>query len=194
MTQTTTLRLNRMGYWSLVYGIIMIILGILALLFPYLPSLGLALGIGVVFIVVGVFRWVQVLRTHPLGNKTRTLLRLIEGVLYVIAGIWLLASPIKGTAALTLVAGWLFLAEGIFELVTAITNRNLPNLGWIVLDGLLTIVLGILILVGWPASSFWVLGTLIGISLIFSGWSAVMLGSGLAAGDGEVTITRSPTP
>jgi uncharacterized membrane protein HdeD (DUF308 family) len=149
----------------------------------------LAIGIGVVFIAVGIFRWIQVFRTRALGNTTRMLLRLIEGVLYVIAGIWLLVSPVQGTAALTLVAGWLFLAEGILELVTAMTNRNLPNLGWIVLDGILTILLGIIILAGWPASSLWVLGTLIGVSLIFSGWSAVMLGSGLAGAEGELTIS-----
>ena len=87
----------------------------------------------------------------------------------------MLMHPLLGVLSLTLVLAVFLLFEGILELVLYFQIRRTAHSGWILLDGVITLLLGLLIWVHWPSSSVWVIGTLIGISLIFSGISRIML-------------------
>ncbi|MGV2829090.1 HdeD family acid-resistance protein [Myxosarcina sp. GI1(2024)] len=95
---------------------------------------------------------------------------------YLGAGIVLLVYPLEGVVTLTLVLAAFLLLEGVFELILAFQLRpNSSNWWWVLADGIVTLVLGLLIWLEWPASAAWVIGLLLGISLISSGLSRLML-------------------
>ena len=109
-------------------------------------------------------------------------------VKYGIAGIYMLMNPLLGVVSLTLVLAAFLLFEGTLEIALYFRIRRVRHAGWVLFDGIVTLILGILIWAQWPSSSVWVIGTLVGISLIFSGISRFMLS--LAARCGCATPTR----
>ena len=84
-------------------------------------------------------------------------------------------NPLIGVASLTLALAIYLFAEGVLELVLSFTLRPMPGSGWLLLDGIVTLILAILIWRAWPSSTAWVLGTLVGISMLFSGTARLML-------------------
>ena len=96
-------------------------------------------------------------------------------MVYGIAGIYMLMNPLLGVVSLTLVLAIFLLFEGILELILYFRIREVANAGWVLFDGIITLILGTLIWTQWPSSSLWLIGTLVGISLIFSGISRFML-------------------
>src|SRR3984893_15657036 len=91
----------------------------------------------------------------------------------------MLMNPLLGVLSLTLVLAVFLLFEGILELLLYFRTRRIRHAGWILFDGIVTLILGILIWAQWPSSSVWVIGTLVGISLIFSGISRFMLSAAI---------------
>jgi uncharacterized membrane protein HdeD (DUF308 family) len=159
--------------WMRLYGLGMLALGSAAILAPLVSSVFVSIYIGWLLFFAGALRWVQAYQTRQdLGGA---LLRFLIGVLYLCGGIFLIWDPIEGTFWLTYCLGLLFVVEGITNgLMGLIYRTALPHWGWIIGDGLITVALGFLILARWPADSFWALGLLAGISLISSGWTALM--------------------
>jgi uncharacterized membrane protein HdeD (DUF308 family) len=82
---------------------------------------------------------------------------------------------VLGVAAFTLALAIFFVVEGVFDLVAYFPTRAIPGSGWILFDGIVTLVLGLLVWRQWPSSSMWVMGTLVGISMIFTGMTRLML-------------------
>ena len=101
--------------------------------------------------------------------------KLLLAVLYGFAGVYLLMNPVVGVASLTLLLAFFLFVEGILEIVLYFNIRRVAYAGWVLFDGIITLLLGFLIWAQWPSSSAWVIGTLVGISLIFSGISRLML-------------------
>ncbi len=161
----------RLRNWMTYYGVAMLILGSLAIIFPFLASAITVLALGWIFLAVGIVRFIHAFKVKGVGN---VLLRMLLGAIYLIAAIYLLAQPVVAITALTLFLGIFFVVEGVIETVFAVMNREMPHWGWVLFDGLITILLGVIIWKSWPASSLWVIGTLVGISILFSGWSALM--------------------
>ena len=87
----------------------------------------------------------------------------------------MLMNPLLGVLSLTLVLAVFLLFEGILEIALYFRIRRIPFAGWVLFDGIITLILGGLIWAQWPSSAVWVIGTLVGISLIFSGVSRFML-------------------
>ena len=114
------------------------------------------------------------LRTHSGG---RAILEAILGLIYIGAGIYVLLHTVGGLLAITLLLASFLVVYGVIALVLAFRMRPYRGWGWVLVDGIITILLGILIWAHWPSSSIWAIGTLIGISLIFSGISRLMLSS-----------------
>jgi uncharacterized membrane protein HdeD (DUF308 family) len=83
--------------------------------------------------------------------------------------------PVVGVASLTLLLATLFLVEGVLDVILFFKMRPLQGSGWVLTDGIVTLLLGALIYLQWPTSSAWAIGTLVGISLIFSGVARVMM-------------------
>jgi uncharacterized membrane protein HdeD (DUF308 family) len=101
-------------------------------------------------------------------------LHLVGGILAVVVGSHLVTSPKAGALVLTLVMAIYFMVIGIVRAITALTMR-FPNWGWVLLSGVISFILGLLIKQQWPYSGLFIIGLFIGIDLIFSGWSYVML-------------------
>src|SRR5438477_1699023 len=103
--------------------------------------------------------------------------QLLLAIVYGAAGLVILLYPLAGLAWLTLVVATFLLIEAALEFVLYFNIRGRVSAGWVLVDAFITLLLGILIWARWPVSSDWAIGTLIGVSLIFSGISRLMLSS-----------------
>jgi uncharacterized membrane protein HdeD (DUF308 family) len=164
--------IKRASGWSIALGVLMIILGIIAMLAPWEFGIVIALIIGWMAIFNGVAQIIYGIRTHAGG---RTVLEVILGLIYIIAGIYLLMHPVGGLLVLTIFLASFLIVYGIFALVLAFHMRPLPGWGWVLFDAIITILLGVLIWAHWPMNAEWVVGTLFGISILVSGVTRLMV-------------------
>jgi uncharacterized membrane protein HdeD (DUF308 family) len=102
-------------------------------------------------------------------------LHLLSAALYLLVGLFMLEDPGRAAAVLTLLLAASFLVGGLLRILSSALVQ-VPGWPWILLNGLVDLILGILILSGWPESSFWVIGLFVGIDLLFHGWSWIILG------------------
>jgi uncharacterized membrane protein HdeD (DUF308 family) len=158
--------------WSIALGILMILAGIVAMLEPGLSGVVITYVVGWSAIFNGAAQIVYAFRTH---GGFHIALEVILGIIYVIAGIYLLMHPVAGLLALTLILACFLLVYGVFALVLAFRIRPRPGWGWVLADAIITILLGILIWAHWPINSAWVVGTLFGISIFISGFTRLMM-------------------
>jgi len=114
--------------------------------------------------------------------------KLLVGVAYVCFGGYLIARPVLGVASLTLLLASLFLIEGILDIVLFVKMRPIRGSTWVLLDGIVSLLLGLMIYMQWPSSAAWAIGTLVGVSLIFSGIARVMMSMAVR----KVTSAVSP--
>lgn len=157
--------------WFLALGIIMLVLGILALGSALVVTLVSMIFFGWVLIFAGGFEAVQSFWQKRWGGF---FLHLLVGLLYVIVGFMLVVNPEASAVALTLLMAIFFIVAGIFRIVASLTMR-FPQWGWMLVSGIAALILGVLIWRQWPASGFLIIGLFIGIELILTGWSWVML-------------------
>lgn len=157
--------------WMLLFGCLTVLVGIFAILYSVVFTLVSVFWIAWLLIVAGVIEAVQAVRHRERGHL---IWYLLEALLAIVVGALLLSSPVVGAVAITLLLAAYLVIAGIFRIVAALSLR-LPNWGWTLFNGILTLALGILVWGGWPATSFWVLGLFIGISLVFSGWARIVL-------------------
>ena len=101
--------------------------------------------------------------------------KLLVGIAYVCFGIYLILHPVLAVASLTLVLASLFLIEGVLDIVLFVKMRSAGGSTWVLLDGIITLLLGLMIYMQWPSSSAWAIGTLVGVSMIISGVTRVMM-------------------
>jgi uncharacterized membrane protein HdeD (DUF308 family) len=150
----------------------MIVAGILAIGLP--QAAGIAVNIVVAWLLVfsGAAHLVFAWYTRTTGG---VVWELLLGILYGFIGVYLLMHPIGGLATLTLVLAIYLFAEGILELLLSFQLRPLPGSGWLIFDGIITLILAVLIWRTWPSSTEWAIGTLVGVSMLFSGISRLML-------------------
>lgn len=157
--------------WMLAFGCLMVLLGMFAVAYSVVFTIISVFWIAWVLIVAGVIEAVHAVRHH---ERRRLIWYILEALLAIVVGALMLRSPMIGALTLTLLLASYFVIAGVFRIVAALTLR-LPNWGWTLFNGILTLALGIIVWGGWPSSAFWVLGLFIGISLIFNGWARIML-------------------
>ena len=157
--------------WFLALGILLIIGGTLAIIYDVTATMLSVLFFGWLLIIAGGFEAVQSFWQPKWGGF---FLNLFVGILGVVVGFHLISSPAAGAVVLTLVMAVYFMVIGIIRTVSALTMR-FPNWGWTLLSGIITFILGLLIRLQWPYSGLFIIGLFIGIDMIFSGWSYVML-------------------
>jgi len=153
-------------------GVLLIVLGMLAVGSPALAAVAVNALIAWLIVLAGVVHLFLAFHAHRAGSL---LWKLLVGIAYVFFGVYLIAHPALGVASLTLVLASLFLVEGIFDIVQFFQMRAVAGSGWIVADGMVTLLLGLMIYLQWPSSSGWAIGTLVGVSLIISGITRLML-------------------
>jgi len=158
--------------WSIGLSILMLLAGVLAIVIP--PAAGIAVLIVVAWLLTFsggahlVFAW----HTRSTGGF---IWELLLGILYIWVGVYALLHPVAGLASLTLVLAIYLFAEGVLELVLSFRLRPMPGSTWLLFDGIVTLILAILIWRAWPSSTEWVIGTLVGISMLFSGTARLSL-------------------
>ncbi len=149
-------------------GVLAIFVGCVAILVPAVAAVGTAIFIGWILLVAGVFLVAAAFSAHSIGT---VVLRLIWAALTVIVGAWLIVEPHNGTLTLTLVLGIYFLFMGLTRVTAAFVGRGQPNAGLVGLSGVCGLLIGILVLAKFPSSADWAIGLLVGIDLIFAGWT-----------------------
>lgn len=167
--------LRKRSSWILGMGILLIVLGMLALATAVLWTLVTMIFIGWLMIVGGILQ-----TAHAFSFKAWSgfFIDLLMGIFYAVVGVMVIAHPGATAVALTLMIAMLLMISGIFRIAATIAMR-LPHATWILVHGVINIALGIMILQDWPFSGLWVIGTFIGIDMLFNGWSLVMLSIGL---------------
>lgn len=163
--------------WLIFLSILLIVLGIFAVFAPVWASAFFTAIMGWLAVISGAVMIVNSFTSKPVRGFW---LNLVLGILYVIAGFYILSNIVAAVAILTLTFGILFIVEGIFTIIMGFTNKTGRSMSWlVVLNGIVTLLLGILVLNQWPSSALWLIGLYVGISLIFSGTS--LLAAALAA-------------
>src|SRR5579862_6480011 len=157
---------------SILLSILLIIFGFLALTLPAATSIGVALVIGWLVLFGGLVQLVHAFQSKGIGH---TVWKLLVAAFYLAAGAYLIARPALGLASLTLALALFFVAEGVVDVVAYFSTRNSSGSAWMLLDGIVTLVLGLMIWNRWPATSLWVLGTLVGISILMTGITRLMM-------------------
>ena len=158
--------------WSIALSILLIIAGFIGIVVPEISGLAVTLFIGWLLIISGVTHLIFAFKVH---TARRIFWEVLLGIVYLVAGIYLIAHPGSGLESLTLILAFYLFFEGILELILAFQLRPLSGWGWTLFDGIVTLILAFMIWRTWPYSTVWAIGTLVGISMLFSGFSRLML-------------------
>ncbi|MBW4464240.1 MAG: DUF308 domain-containing protein [Pegethrix bostrychoides GSE-TBD4-15B] len=157
---------------SLWVGVLLIVLGLLAAAVPVVSTIFVETWVALILISAGAAKTVYAFQTRAEGGFVW---KALLGLLYVATGVMLFIYPSTGILTLTLLLGSFLLMEGVFELILAFRLRPQQNWIWVLGNGIITLLLGGMIWFQWPLNAPWVMGTLIGFSILFSGISRVML-------------------
>lgn len=158
--------------WFLALGIALIVIGLAAIAFPLISTIAAKVMLGWLFLIGGVVLIIHAFSAQGWGG---VLWNLLIGILYLVAGAYLAFFPLTGLLTLAILLAILFLAEGIFEIIMAFRVRPHEGWGFLLLSGIAAIAVGLIIAWGLPGTATWALGLLVGINLLFSGWSYVFL-------------------
>ena len=182
---TDSISTARTGKGDMVWGILMLICGFLAIGIPLASGIGVAIVIGWLLLISGVWHLLFGFRSG--SGVGGVIWQILLAIVYGAAGLMITLYPLAGLTWLTLVLATFLLIEAALEFVLYFNIRRRVNAGWVLVDAIITLLLGILIWVQWPFSSAWAIGTLVGVSLIFSGISRLMLSSALSRAATGVT-------
>ena len=164
-------------------GILTAVLGVFLIAYPLATATITTVLFGWVLIFVGVAQFVFAFHSHSAGNF---FLKVLLGVLYGIAGAALAFFPFEGVAALTVLLGILLLLHAGVATAIAFQMRPVDGWVWFLADAAATFFLGVLILAGWPSSSAWAIGTLVGVSVLMSGISRIVIATKIRSIAGRV--------
>jgi len=173
--------LRRNWGWFLVLGIALIVLGVGAIGSAFVATLATVMTFGILVLAGGSVEIVSSVWARRWGGF---FLHLLAGILYVVIGFLMVTRPLAAAAGLTLMLAALFFVGGMFRIIAALSHR-FHGWGWVLLNGIITLVLGVMIWQDWPEAAFWVIGMFLGIDLLFAGMSWVMLG---------MAVRNIPTP
>lgn len=186
MAQNTPLETVRQASGvSILWGVLLIILGAAAIASPFLAAIAVNAAVAWLILLAGAVHLVLAFRAHGAGSM---IWKLLVGIAYLCVGVYAIAHPVLGVASLTLLLASLFVIEGILDIVLFVKMRPIQGSTWVLLDGIVSLLLGVMIYMQWPSSSAWAIGTLVGVSLIFSGVARVMMSSAVR----KATDTISP--
>jgi uncharacterized membrane protein HdeD (DUF308 family) len=155
----------------LILGIGLAIFGVAAISAPLMATMGIVTLIGILMIVAGA---AHVVSAFASAKWSGVFLSIVIGILYAVIGFFILENPLESAVGITLLLGAFFCVSGIFRIVFALRER-FPTWGWALLNGAVTLLLGIIIWRQFPESALWLIGLLVGIDFIFTGWSWIML-------------------
>ena len=164
---------RRFSGWLIAAAILFIVLGAFAIVEPAVAGLGVALLVGWLLIFGGISHFVSAFEG---GGARRVLLQILAGVVFVIGGYYLVTHPLLALSTLTLLLAAVIIAAGVCEIITYFRLRREQASGWILFNGIVALILGALIWLHWPSSSVWAIGTLVGVNLLLTGITRLMVG------------------
>ena len=164
------------GGWILALGILSIIGGLFAIALPLAAGVSVAWVIGIVLLAVGVLQLIGVFQGQSEGQGWADGL---GAVIYILGGILSLTHPLAALAAITMLLAIYFGVSGVYQIWAALQVKPAEGWGWIMFGGILSLLLGLMLLLKWPSTALWVPGLFVGIHLIFAGWTKVFLGGRL---------------
>jgi uncharacterized membrane protein HdeD (DUF308 family) len=167
------------AHWRLYVfqGVLMIVLGVLAVAAPAFATLTVDIYVGWLFLISGVLGLIAMFSAR---NVPGFLWTLVTALLSIVVGGVLLWKPVEGAVSLTIVLTAFFIVEGVFQAAAALIYRDaIPSTwGWLLASGLADLALAAIIVAGWPGTAAWVLGLLVGVNLLTTGWAVVMVALG----------------
>jgi uncharacterized membrane protein HdeD (DUF308 family) len=176
--------------WILALGIILIVVGTIAVATPFVATLASAFAFGVLLLMGGIAQLVGAFWTRDWSGF---FLSLLMGVLYVVLGVMFLRHPGEALLAMTLLLACALMVSGLFRIIGSLMYR-FPFWGWTLAGGVINLLLGIYIYSQWPFDSFIILGLFVGIDMIFTGWTWVMLALALKDFHRPATATTATSP
>jgi|SRR3972149_5219864 len=161
--------------WFLALGIAMVVFGTIAIGSVVVATVAATWLIGFLLLASGIS---VIVSSFWAGRWSGTLIHLLIGILYTAVGFMIVDHPANSAVQITLIIAIFLIISGIFRVVFALSER-FTGWGWVLLNGGVSLLLGMLVYKQWPASGLWVIGLFVGIELIFNGWAWIMLSFGL---------------
>ena len=158
--------------FSIFLSILLIVCGFLAILLPIEMSIGVVIVLAWLLMISGVFLFIHAFRSHGAGH---IIWKIVVALAYFLIGLFLRMNPGIGLATLTFALIVFLVAEGVIDIIFYFQTRQAGASGWLLFDGIVTLILGIMIWRHWPNGSLWVIGFLVGINMIMTGTTRLML-------------------
>ena len=159
--------------FAVMSGVVLIIMGTLALLSPLVAGLSITIFVGVLLTIGGIVRCILAFDAGAFGRR---ILTFVGGILMTIAGLYMMSQPVAGLASITLILVAYLVVAGLLEVVAAFQIRPAEGWGWELFNGIVTLLLGLMLWRQFPLSGAWAVGILFGIKMIFNGWALVFIG------------------
>ncbi|MGP8175197.1 MAG: HdeD family acid-resistance protein [Terracidiphilus sp.] len=156
---------------SIGWGVIMIVLGLLAVILPFATGIAVSVVVSWLIVVTGL---AYVVSAFAGRNARAFIWRLLIGLVYVLGGGYLGLHPNLALLSFTIVMAVIFAIEGVLELVTFFQFRGFLGSGWVLFDAIVTLLLAVLVGLPWPSSSNWAIGVILGVNLTFTGATVLM--------------------
>ncbi|VVC03692.1 Uncharacterised protein [Candidatus Burarchaeum australiense] len=159
--------------WLMALGVLFMLFGLVMIVHPIASTFAVAMLFGLLILFCGI---AQIVFAFLAKKWSGFMLALLLGLVFLVAGGVLLFSPLHGVLTLTLLLGAFMLVAGCIKIAMSQAMKAWANSGWLMFDGFLSILLGVLIIMAWPSDSVWVMGLLVGINLLFGGITYLLLG------------------
>lgn len=160
--------------WFIFEGIVFIVIGIAAIGYPFTASIATTIFIGALLLVGGI---ATVIRAFGAKGAPYRGSSIALAILTIMTGLLLLISVPAGLLTLTLILAAFFVVQGIFEIAHGVQAKGHRGRGWLIVSGIAGLIVGVLLLLGWPSTAIWAIGALVGINFIFTGIALLALAS-----------------
>lgn len=164
---------KRFTTWNIVAAILFIVLGAFAIIEPAVAGLGVTLLVGWLLVFGGIAYFVGAFYG---GGAKHVIFHILAGIVFVLGGLYFITHPLMALGTLTLFLASVIIVAGIFEIIAYFRIQGTQASGWMLFNGIVALFLGGLIWFHWPNSSVWAIGTLVGVNLLLTGVSRLMLG------------------
>jgi uncharacterized membrane protein HdeD (DUF308 family) len=165
--------IKKASAWFIDMAVVFILLGMMAIIEPGVAGLAVTILVGWLLIFGG---GAHLVTAFSGGGAARVIWQVLIGIMYILGGVYFLTHPLLALGTLTLLLAVIILTEAVFEVIAYFRMRSDRGSGWLLMNGLVTLLLGGLIWFHWPSSSVWAIGTLVGVNLLMTGISRLMFG------------------
>jgi len=164
-------------------GVLTVIFGVLAIAAPFVTGIAVTMFVGFLLVFTGIARIIHAFKSKQWGTG---IWGTIIGLLGLGAGLVMLFRPGVGLASLALLLAIYFLVDGVCEIIAAFKIKPDQGWGWVLFNGITAVLLGIMIWRQWPVSGAWAIGVLVGVHILITGWTMIILGTGARRIAGKV--------